>query len=92
MIMLYTFLIMLVIDFGIWILNISKGKVKNLDSMNLQDLFFNKFIFLMPAIPVLLISMTLKNPSIFYIELIWLILNEIFSIMFKLKRLFKRVD
>ena len=92
MIVLYTFLVMLVIDFGIWILNISKGKVKNLDSMTLQDLFFNKFIFLMPAISVLLISMTLKNPSIFYIELIWLILNEIFSIMFKLKRLFKRVD
>lgn len=92
MILVYILIFMLVIDFGIWIFNIYKGKVKNLDSLALQDLFFNKFIFLMPAIPILLISMTLKNLNMFYIEVGWLILNELISIMFKLKRLFKRVE
>lgn len=92
MVLVYILIFMLVIDFGIWIFNIYKGKVKNLDSLGLQDLFFNKFIFLMPSIPVLLISITLNNLNIFYIFVGWLILNELISIMFKLKRLFKRVD
>lgn len=92
MILVYVLIFMLVVDFGIWIFNIYKGKVKNLDSLALQDLFFNKFIFLMPSIPVLLISITLNNLNIFYIFVGWLILNELISIMFKLKRLFKRVD
>lgn len=92
MVLVYILIFMLVIDFSIFILNIYQKKIANLDSLTLQDLFFNKFILLMPSIPVLLISITLNNLNIFYIFVGWLILNELISIMFKLKRLFKRVD
>lgn len=91
MVLIYILLIVIVVDFIIWIFNVFNNKDKKIDSITLQNMFFEKFIFTMPLIPILIISNTLENKSILYIELIYLILNGIIAIIFKIKRLFKRV-